>query len=254
MMNEIVHVIDKPNLIDVLLSEGAREARRLSGDLNSSSLNALATAISTAELMVETPEFKALVGVLKAALKRASVADIGRELAIVYACYPGKHIDVSVLVACAVDEVVREQPTLLRLLFAGRRIRRKCKFRPTIAEIVKALEHAFSAVRKAREIVELPKRLADAAPRLQASVKDELRRVSELLADRKLLLSTGKTVRWNDDRLKDERGKLADVLALRVAALEPLRPLIIQSISMTESEKATTKNRTAVEVEESIPW
>ena len=48
------------------------------------------------------------------------------------------HIDVSILVACAADEVIREQPSLLRLLFAGRRIRRKCKFRPSIADIVEA--------------------------------------------------------------------------------------------------------------------
>jgi hypothetical protein len=50
--------------------------------------------------------------------------------------------------------VIREKPTLLRLLFAGRRIRRKCKFRPSIAEIVEALEHAFSAVHKARQVID----------------------------------------------------------------------------------------------------
>jgi hypothetical protein len=166
-MSGNVQIVDKPvNLIDVHRSDRAKEARRISEELASSTLKTLAAAVAAAEVMVETPEYKALVGVLKAALKHASVADINRELAVIFACYPAKDLDVSVLVACAGDEVIREHPTMLRLSFAGRRIRRKCKFRPSIAEIVEALEHAFSAVRKARQVVDLPKHLADAAPRL----------------------------------------------------------------------------------------
>jgi hypothetical protein len=200
-MSGIVQVIDKPaNLIDVLRSDRAKEAWRLSEELASSSLKTLAAAVAAAEVMVETPEYKALIGLLKAALKHASIADINRELAVIFACYPAKDIDVGVLVACAVDEVIRETPSLLRLLFAGRRIRRKCKFRPSIAEIVEAPEHALSAVRKARQIVELPKHLVDAVPRLQALVKDELRQVPELVSDRFRRLDSGKDVTWNDDR------------------------------------------------------
>jgi hypothetical protein len=54
--------------------------------------------------------------------------------------------------------------------------------------------------------------------------------------------------------LKDARFKLADVLGFRIASLEPLRALITQSISITESEKAATKNHAVVEGEDDVPW
>ena len=242
MMNEIVRVTNKPvNIIDTLRCELAKEARRLSDALQSPSLATLAENVAAAEVTVATPEYRALVGALKAALAPASVEDITRELGLLFACYPAKDIDISVLVACAVDEVIREQPSKLRLLVSGRRIRRKCKFRPSIAEIVEALEHALSAVRKARQIVELPKHLADAAPRLHALVEGELRSVTVLLSDRLRRLNSGKDVWSIYDRLKDMRCKLADVLEFRVASLEPLRPLITQSISATKNEEAAGK-------------
>ena len=59
---------------------------------------------------------------------------------MLFACYPAKDIDVGVLVACAVKEVISEQPSVLRLLLSVRHIRRTCKFRPTIAEIIETLE------------------------------------------------------------------------------------------------------------------
>jgi hypothetical protein len=152
-MNGIVRVTNKPpNPVDVLRSALAKEARRISNELDPQSwsgLDSLAKNVAAAEVMTVAPEYQAVIGVLRAALVRASVEEITRELGLVFACYPAKDLDIGVLVACAVEEVIREQPTLLRLLVSGRRIRRKCKFRPSIAEIIEALEDSYKAVVKA---------------------------------------------------------------------------------------------------------
>src|SRR6266404_5040488 len=103
-MNGIVRVTNKPvKIIDMLRSEVAKEARRLSDALHpwstSPSLDILAEKVAAAELMVATPEYQALVGALKAAFAPASVEDITRELGLLFACYPAKDVDVGVLVA-----------------------------------------------------------------------------------------------------------------------------------------------------------
>ena len=242
-MNGIVRVTKKPvNLIDAYRSELSKDARRVSDALDPrsvASLNTLAENVAAAELMVAAPDYQALVGTLEAALAPASVADISRELGLLFACYPAKDVDISVLVACAVDEVIREQPSLLRLLVSVRRIRRKCKFRPSIAEIIEALEHAGTQISKARQVIDLPKRLDEAASRLQRLVNVELSRIRGLLSDRDRRVDGGKTVRPIDAELKDIRENLGGVLAHRAKALEAQRLLITQSISITESEKVT---------------
>jgi hypothetical protein len=244
-MNEIVRLTDKPaNPIDALRSEKAKEARRLSEALDGqsgSSMEKLAEAVAGAELMVDRPEYRALVSTLQTTLEPASVTDIKRELGVLFACYPARDVDIGVLVACAVDDVIREQPSVLRLLLSVRRIRRTCKFRPSIAEIIEALEDVGSAITKAREIVELPKRLAEGVPRLQGLVEIALREVTELLSDRMRRLDSEKSVSGVDLQLRCVRDKLTNVLAHRVTKLEPLRPLIIQSTTITEYEKAQTR-------------
>src|SRR5262245_50155933 len=130
-MNDIVPIAQKPlKLIEALHSETAKEARRLSDALRwstSSSLHILAESVAAAEVMVATPEYSALAGAIRAAFTPASVADIKRELGLLFACYPAKDVDIGVLVACAVDEVIREEPSVLRLLMSVRLIRRTCK-------------------------------------------------------------------------------------------------------------------------------
>lgn len=146
------------------------------------------------------------------------------------------------LVDCAVDEVIREQPSVLRLFVSARRVVRECKFRPSIAEIIEALDDAGSAISKARQIVELPKHLVEAAPGLQGRVKFELRRVTELLSDRLRRLDMEKSVSGVDTQLQDVRSKLTAVLAHRVTALQPLRPLIVQGTAkQAKYEKAETR-------------
>jgi hypothetical protein len=257
-MNGIVRVTNKSaNPIDVLRSALAKEARRLSNALESqfwSGLGSVTEIFAAAEAMIVTPEYQALVGGLRAALALASVEDITRELGLVFACYPAKDLDIGVLVACAVDEVIRERPSKLRLLVSARRIRRKCKFRPSIAEIIAALDDANKAVVKAKQIIVLPKRLEEAVPRLQRLVGDGLKQVGALLSDRKCRAYDGKAVEHIDYRLKEIRNNLADVLPRRVTALEPQRLLITQSINITESEKAKTENHAVVGPEDDIPW
>jgi DNA-binding transcriptional MerR regulator len=241
VMNEIIRVTNKPvKLIDALRSDLAKEARRLSDALHAwSPLDTLAENVSAAEVMVATPEYQALVGALQAAFEPASVADITRELGLLLACYPSKDVDISVLVAFAVEEVIRERPSVLRLLVSTRRIRRTYKFRPSMAEIIEALEDAGSAITKAKQILELPQRLERAMSDLARLVNVELNRVKELLSDRLRRLDSGKSVSGVDEQLKSARGKLARVLAQRVTAPEPQRLLVTQSISITENEKVT---------------
>jgi hypothetical protein len=260
-MNGIIRVTDNPvNVIDALRSNLAKQARHLSDALRlwpAPSSDTLAKNVAAAELMLITPEYQSLVGVLRAAFAPASVEDITRELGLLFACYPARDIDISVLVACAVDEVIREQPSVLPLLLSVRRIRRTCKFRPSIAEIVEALDEVEdeSAMSWAREVLELPKRLDVAAPFLCDIVGRAIKRVERLLSDRK----RERQRRWGsvneiDEQLNNTRRLLEAVSAHRPKALEAQRLLITQSISITENEKATTENHAVVELEDDIPW
>ncbi len=123
-MNEIVRVTNKPvKVIDALRSGLAKEAWRLSAAIHhwpTSSVDTLAENVAAAEVMVTTPEYSALVGALEAAFAPASVADIKRELGLLFACYPAKDVDISALVACAVDEVTSDQPSVLELQLSAR--------------------------------------------------------------------------------------------------------------------------------------
>jgi hypothetical protein len=209
--------------------------------------------------MLVTPEYQSLLGVIRGAFAPASIEDITRELGLLFACYPAKDIDVRVLVACAVEDVIREQPSVLQLLLSVRSIRRTCKFRPSIAEIVEALDEVEyeSAISMAREILELPERLDKAASLLGDIVGRAIKCIEQLLCNRE----RERQRRWGcvkeiDEELNSRRRMLEAVSAHRPKALEPQRLLITQSISITENEKATTENHAAVELEDEddIPW
>jgi hypothetical protein len=245
-MNGIIRVNKKPaNPIDLLRSALAKDVLRLSEGLRpwpAPSWDALAKNIARAELMLVTPEYQSFVDVLRGAFAPASIEDITRELGLLFACYPAKDIDVRVLVACAVEEVIREQPSLLPLLLSVSRIRRTCKFRPSIAEIVEALDEVEdeSAMSRAREILELPKRLDVAASLLRDIVGRAIKRVEQLLIDREReRRRRWGTVKEIDEQLNNTRRMLEAVSAHRPKALEAQRLLITQSISITENEKVT---------------
>jgi hypothetical protein len=189
-MSGIIRVTARPGRLSNALRSGlAKEVQRLSNVLHpwsTSSLDTLAENIAAAEVMVAAPEYQALVGAVRAALAPASVADITRELGLLFACYPAKDVDIGVLVDYAVEEVISDRPSKLQLELSCRRIRRTCKFRPSISEIVDALDDVEdeSTMSTAREILEFPKRLDAAASALRDIVGGAIKHVERLLSDR----------------------------------------------------------------------
>ena len=119
-MNGIVRVTNKPGKTNRHAPQrdckrGAAPSGRALSLVNVPLLNALAERVAAAEVLVATPEYQALVGTLEAAFAPASVSDIKRELGLLFACYPAKDVDIGVLVACAVEEVIGERPSTLAI-------------------------------------------------------------------------------------------------------------------------------------------
>jgi hypothetical protein len=260
VVNEIVRTTKKPvKLIDTLRSDLAKEVRRRSDSLRlwpAPSLDILAKNVAAAELLLVKPEYQSLVGVLKAGFALASVEYIARELGLLFACYPARDIDIRVLVACAVDEVIREEPSVLRLLLSVRHLRRTCKFRPSIAEIIEALDEVEeeSGMSEAREVLELPKRLNVAASLLRDHVESALKSIEGLLSDRERHRQSPWRIVSIDERIRSTRRFLESVSAHRPKALEAQRLFITQSINITENEKAKTESHAVVGLEDDIPW
>jgi hypothetical protein len=245
VMNGIIRVTNSPvKLIDTLRSETAKEALRHSNALypwSTGSLETLAEKVAAAEALVATPEYQVLVGTLEAAFAPASISDIKRELGLLFACYPAKDVDIGVLVACAVEEVTSDRPSKLELELSCRRLRRTCKFRPSVAEIVEAPDDVEPAMSRARQITELPKRLDVAASALRDIVGNAIEHVERLLSDRERHRQNRWRVESIDEQLNKTRRMLENVSAHRPKALEPQRPLITQSISVTKNEEAAGK-------------
>lgn len=248
-MNGIVRITNRPvKLIDTLRSEIAKEALRHRNALypwSSGPLETLAEKVAAAEVLVATPEYQALVGALEAAFAHASITDIKRELGLLFACFPAKDVDIGVLVACAVEEVIRERPSTLQVLLSVRQIRRTCKFRPSIADIVEALDDVEDelAMSTARAILELPKRLDVAASALRDLVGRAIEHVERLLSDRE----RERQRRWGvvkeiDEKLNKTQRMLEAVSAHRPKALEPQRLLITESMSVTKKEGVAGKS------------
>jgi hypothetical protein len=95
--------------------------------------------IAMAEPILASAEYKALVSVLETATELATLAQIKREIGGLIACFPSQ-ADVSIFVAFAVEEVATELPTVFALVAACRELRRTKTFRPSIAEIIEALQ------------------------------------------------------------------------------------------------------------------
>jgi hypothetical protein len=262
-MNGIVQVTDKPvRLIDTLRSETAKEAVRHRDALSSwahcpyPSLVALAEKVAAAELFVATPKYQALTGTIKAAFAPASIAEIKRELGLLFACFPAKDIDVGLLVAAAVEDVIDDRPNKLQLQLGCRLARRTSKFRPSISEILDALDDVEdgSAMSTAREILEVPKRLDLASSLLRDRVGSVLKSIEGLLSDRGRHRQSPWRITSIDERLGGELRFLESVSAHRPKALEAQRPLIIHSINITENEKANAENQAVVGPGDEIPW
>jgi hypothetical protein len=110
--------------------------------------------VAMAEPILASPEYKALVSVLEPAVELATLAQIKREIGGLIACFPSQ-ADVSVFVAFAVEEVATELPTVYALVAACRELRCTKTFRPSIAEILEALQaKQGSGIRYIVEIVD----------------------------------------------------------------------------------------------------
>jgi hypothetical protein len=243
-MNGIVQVTNKPvKLLDTLRSDIAKEAVRHRNALNywsgPLSLVTLAEKVAAAEVLVATPKYQALIGTIEAAFAPASIAEIKRELGLLFACFPAKDIDIGVLVASAIEELIDDRPSKLQLQLGCRLARRTYKFRPSISEILDALDDVEdgSATSTAKEILELPKRLDMAASLLRDHVGVAIEGVKKRLSDRERFRHNQWRVRSIDEELKMTRRWLEAVSAHRTKALEAQRLLIIQSIRITETRR-----------------
>ena len=103
-----------------------------------------------------------------------------------------------------------------------------------------------------RKILELPKRLDMASSLLRENVGSTIERIKRSLSDRDRFQHNVWRVESIDEKLKTARSLLEALSAHRPKALGAQRLLITQSISITESEKATTENHAVVVLEERI--
>jgi hypothetical protein len=94
--------------------------------------------VAMAEQILGSPEYRALVATLTPAVEMATISQIKQAIGGLIACYPSQ-ADVSIFVAFAVEEVAVELPSVYTLAAACRELRRTKTFRPSIAEILEAL-------------------------------------------------------------------------------------------------------------------
>jgi hypothetical protein len=95
--------------------------------------------VAMAEQILGSPEYGALVATLTPAVELATLAQIKQAIGGLIACYPSQ-ADVSIFVAFAVEEVAVELPSVYTLAAGCRELRRTKTFRPSIAEILEALQ------------------------------------------------------------------------------------------------------------------
>jgi hypothetical protein len=95
--------------------------------------------VAMAEPILASPEYKALVATLTPAVDLATLGQIKQAIGGLIACYPTQ-ADVAIFVAFAIEEVAIEAPSVYTLAAACRELRRTKTFRPSIAEIIEALQ------------------------------------------------------------------------------------------------------------------
>jgi hypothetical protein len=119
----------------------------------------LRAQIDRGEAMLSSPMFKPLAVDLGPFVHAATVAQIKHEIAKLLAAFPTKD-DLTAFTAILFEEIIGEKPSWLMLAIACRHLRRNSKFRPSIAEVLEALEEADWAARRSAWIVRLPKYVA----------------------------------------------------------------------------------------------
>jgi hypothetical protein len=109
--------------------------------------------------MLANPMFKTLAADLGPFVNTATVAQVKHEIAKLLAAFPTKD-DLTGFTVILIEEIIGEKPLWLTLGMACRELRRTCKFRPSIAEVIEALEEADWAADRIARIVRLPKYVA----------------------------------------------------------------------------------------------
>jgi hypothetical protein len=123
--------------------------------------------LRTAIARVEALDLQDLGGRLDAALRPATVKDVGVLLARLVAGYPTKNRDPE-FSTILFDEVAAVQPSLGGLDAAVRYVLRSSKFLPSIAEVLEALGEAERRLHsKRQELAKTPERLDAARTRLK---------------------------------------------------------------------------------------
>jgi hypothetical protein len=116
----------------------------------------LRAEIAKGEAILADSIFQTLADRLRPFVVTATVAQVKHELAKLLAAFPTKD-DLTAFMPILGDEIMEEQPSWLALAIACRSLRRTCKFRPSIAEVLDAVYEADSAAGRGARIVALPK-------------------------------------------------------------------------------------------------
>jgi hypothetical protein len=116
----------------------------------------LLEAIVSGETMLANPMFQKLCVQLAPFVGTATVAQIRYELGKLLAAFPTKD-ELKAFAALLLEEVLSEQPSQLMLAMACREVRRNSKFRPSIAEVLEALDEVAWDADRLAKIIWLPK-------------------------------------------------------------------------------------------------
>jgi hypothetical protein len=185
------------------------------------SLESLAASIARAEAAVAGAMFPALVEELKKLLLPPTLAQIKREVALLWVCFQQQMRNDGDDLALNTDEAVAdiaalEHLSVLTLLGGFRALRRTSIHRPVIAEMLRAIDNADGYVRRARMIVELPARLDKAKQQLAHLIERKRAELKRLEASYDYRLGEGKRV----GRLPQQITELREALALAQQQIE----------------------------------
>jgi len=116
----------------------------------------LQEVIASGETMLGEPLFQKLCVELTPFIGPATVAQVKYEIGKLLAAFPTKD-DLIAFTALMLEEIISRQPSWLVLAMACREVRRNSKFRPSIAEVLEALDEVEWVANQRAMIVRLPK-------------------------------------------------------------------------------------------------
>ncbi|MGY4254583.1 hypothetical protein ACVI1L_001651 [Bradyrhizobium sp. USDA 4516] len=123
--------------------------------------------LAEAEEMLENPEYQRLLAGLKPAYVRPTAAEIKQQIGVLLLAFGVKDIDLGDFIEIAAAEIATTDPPVLRLrlAIAFRNLRRTAKFRPSISEMLDAIDeinlwHVGALLRLPDHVKEVRLRLA----------------------------------------------------------------------------------------------